>query len=422
MSEHDLPNLVRKLASEAKAASRVLARAGTEEKNAVLRRVATALRGPERALVLEANERDLAVAQDLNLSAAVADRLRLDPNRLAALASGIETVMQLPDPVGELVQMRPLDSGIRAGRMCIPLGVIALIYESRPHVTADAAALAIKSGNACVLRGGKEAFHSCQALARLFEDALAAEHLPRAAITLLPTTQREAALALLRLDDLIDVVIPRGSEELVRFVTENARMPVLSHGQGLCHIYVDGGADYDQAERILLDAKVRQPSVCNAVETLLVARDAAEAHLPRLCAALAGHGVSLRACPEARVLYPAAKLAPPPDYDAAYLDLILNVRVVEDLDVALAHIAAHGSRHTEVIVTNDLAHSRRFVREVDASAVMVNTSPRFNDGGQLGLGTELGVSTAKLHAYGPMGLAELCTKKWIVYGDGHIRG
>jgi glutamate-5-semialdehyde dehydrogenase len=421
MVDTDVNILVRKLASEAKQASRILASASTARKNGVLRRAATALRGAEGALVLEANERDLGVAQDLNLSAAMVDRLRLDPKRLDGIANDVEAVLRLPDPVGRIEAMTELESGIRAGRMSVPLGVIAMIYESRPNVTADAAALCIKSGNACVLRGGKEAFHSAQAIARIFESALEAEGLPRAAVSLLPTTQREAALVLLGLDDLIDLAIPRGGEGLIRFVAENARVPVLKHYKGVVHVYVDESADYAKAERIVLNGKVQRPSACNALETLLIARAVAPSYLPRLCAQLTEQGVDVRGCDETRQLFPQAGHALAPAYDIEYTDLIINVRVVDGLEGALTHIAAHGSQHTDVIVTEDYSRAQRFLREVDASAVMVNASPRFNDGGQLGLGAEIGISTTKLHAYGPMGLAELCTKKWIIYGDGQIR-
>jgi glutamate-5-semialdehyde dehydrogenase len=422
MPETDLKTLVRHLASEAKQASYALARAGTHTKNAVLGRVSAALRGPRGGDVLEANERDLTIAQDLNLSAAMVDRLRLDAARLESTARDIDAVIALPDPVGQIDRMGPLDSGIRAGRMSVPLGVIAMIYESRPNVTADAATLCIKSGNACVLRGGKEAFHTSQALAALFADALAEEGLPRAAVTLIPSTQREAAAVLIGLADLIDLAIPRGGEGLIRFVTDNARVPVLRHERGVCHVYIDDSADYEKAERIVIDGKTHRPGVCNAIETLLVARAVAAEFGPRLCAALVEHGVEIRACEETRKLFPTARLSGPPNYDAEYLDLVLNVRVVDDFEAALAHLARHGTRHTEVIVTEHLGHAQRFVREVDASAVIVNASSRFNDGAQLGLGAEIGVSTTKLHAYGPMGLSELCTKKWIVYGDGQTRG
>ena len=421
MVDQDVQALVKGLATEAKEASRRLAYASTRVKNAVLRRAAEALRGPAANLVLEANERDLGYAQDLNLSGAMVDRLRLDAKRLEAIARDIDAVVQLPDPVGQIDTLRDLESGVRAGRMSAPLGVIAMIYESRPNVTSDAAALCVKSGNACILRGGKEAFHSSRALAAVFEAALEAEGLPKAAVTLLPTTNREATLALLGLTDLIDLAIPRGGESLIRFVAENARVPVLKHYKGVCHVYIDDGADYDKAERIIVNGKAQKPGVCNAAETLLVSRAVATSYLPRLCAALAHHGVEIRGCDETRKLYPAAKLAAAPDYDMEYLDLVLNVRVVDGYEGALEHIARHGSLHTEVIVTEDYSRAQRFLREVDASAVVVNASPRFNDGGQLGLGAEIGISTTKLHAYGPMGLAELCTKKWVIYGDGNIR-
>ncbi|MET0283374.1 MAG: glutamate-5-semialdehyde dehydrogenase [Polyangiales bacterium] len=420
MREEDLKTLVRQLATEAKQASRVLARATTAQKNAVLARAAAALRGPAGAAVLEANERDLVFAQDLNLSAAMVDRLRLDAKRLAGIASDIDFVQRLPDPVGQTT-LQELPSGVRAGRMSVPLGVIAMIYESRPNVTADAAALCIKSGNAVLLRGGKEAFHSSQALAKVFEDALLAEGLPKAAATLLPTTQREATLALLQLDDLIDLAIPRGGESLIRFVAENARVPVLKHYKGVVHVYVDDAADYAKAERIALNGKVQRPSACNALETLLVSRAVATVFVPKLCTALAAQGVQIRGCEETRALYPESRLNPAPEFDTEFGELTLNVRVVEGYDAAIAHIAAHGSNHTDVIVTEDYAKAQRFLREVDASAVIINASPRFNDGGQLGLGAEIGISTTKLHAYGPMGLAELCTKKWVVYGDGQVR-
>jgi glutamate-5-semialdehyde dehydrogenase len=422
MMEQDIGKLVREIALEAKQASRALARAQTRRKNAVLRRAAEALRGPAGDEVLLANERDLESAHDHNLNSAMIDRLRLDRKRLDGVAADIENVMRLPDPVGQVDSMRTLDSGIRAGRMSVPLGVIAIIYESRPNVTADAAALCIKSGNACVLRGGKEAFHSSQAIARIFEQALRDEDLPAGAVALLPTTQREATLTLLGLEGIIDLAIPRGGEGLIRFVAENARVPVIKHYKGVCHLYIDGDADYAKAERILVNGKLQRPGVCNAVETLLIDRAVARDYLPRLCAALNQPGVELRGCEETRKLVPAAKLATEADYDTEYNDYILNVRVVDGIDGALAHIERHGSLHTEAIVTENYSKAERFLREVDASAVMVNASTRFNDGSQLGLGAEIGISTTKMHAYGPMGLSELCTRKWIVYGDGQVRG
>ncbi|MFT3921674.1 MAG: glutamate-5-semialdehyde dehydrogenase [Myxococcales bacterium] len=417
----DIVSLVKNLALEAKQASRALATAKTEQKNAVLRRAAVGLRGPAGEAVLVANQKDMEVGRELGLSAAMLERLLLDRKRLDGIAADVESVARLPDPVGQIESLRELESGIRAGRMSVPLGVIAMIYESRPNVTADAAALCIKSGNACVLRGGKEAFHSSQAIAEIFEQALLENGLPKRSVVLLPTTQREATLALLGLDGIIDLAIPRGGEGLIRFVAENARVPVIKHYKGVNHVYVDASADYAKAERILINAKVQRPSTCNAAETLLVDRAVAAQHLPRLCAAMVERKVELRGCEETRSLVPGIKPATDADFDTEYNDYILNVRVVGGFEGALEHIAKHGSLHSETIITEDYSKAERFLREVDASAVMINASTRFNDGGQLGLGAEIGISTTKLHAYGPMGLNELCTKKWVVYGDGQVR-
>ncbi len=420
-SAEDLERLVRQIAMGAKRASRGLAAASTHKKNEVLRRAADSLRGNSGDLVLSANEQDMGHGEDMNLSAAMLDRLRLDRKRLDGIASDIEAVVRLPDPVGQIGRLRELESGIRAGRMMVPLGVIAIIYESRPNVTADAAALCIKSGNACVLRGGKEAFHSSRALADVFEQALAAEGVAKEAVSLLPTTQREATLALLGLDGLIDLAIPRGGESLIRFVVENARVPVIKHYKGVCHVYVDGAADLDKAERIILNAKTQRPGVCNAAETLLIDRACAPHAVPRLLRALAESGVELRGCEATRDLFPQAMAASDADFDTEHLALILSVRVVDGVDGAIAHVAQHGSLHTEAIVTEDYTRAQRWLREVDASCVLINASTRFNDGAQLGLGAEIGISTTKLHSYGPMGLEELCTRKWVVYGDGQVR-
>jgi glutamate-5-semialdehyde dehydrogenase len=422
MAHEDIQSQVRGIAVAAKAASRVLAAADSARKDAVLARVAATLRGPALASVLEANDKDLRFAEDANLSAAMLDRLRLDEKRVQAIADDVDAVRRLPDPVGQIERFRTLPSGIRAGRMSVPLGVVAMIYESRPNVTSDAAALCIKSGNACILRGGKEAFQSSRAIAAVYESALEAEGFDKAAVSLLPTTQREAALALLALDGLIDLAIPRGGEGLIRFVTENARVPVLKHYKGVCHVYVDATADLDKAERILVNAKVQRPSACNSAETLLVDAAIAQKAVPRLCQAMVERNVELRGCERTRALVHGMKAATEADFDTEYTDFILNVRVVDGLEGALAHIARHGSQHTEAIITESYGHTQRFLREVDASAVLVNASTRFNDGGQLGLGAEIGISTTKLHAYGPMGLEELCTRKWIIYGDGQVRG
>ncbi len=419
--EIDVHSLVKNLALEAKAASRILASAQTAQKNAVLLRAAAALRGPAGERVLSANQKDMEAGRELGLSAAMLDRLFLDRKRLDGIAADVESVVSLPDPVGQIEALRELPSGIRAGRMSVPLGVVAMIYESRPNVTADAAALCLKSGNACVLRGGKEAFHSSQAIASILESALKEEGLPQRSVVLLPTTQREATLALLGLEGIVDLAIPRGGEGLIRFVAENARVPVIKHYKGVCHVYVDGRADYAKAERILINSKVQRPSACNAAETLLVDRQVAAEYLPRLCAAMTERKVELRGCEETLRLVPGVKPASDADFDTEYNDYILNVRVVGGFEEALTHIAEHGSLHTETIVTEDYGKAQRFLREVDASAVMINASTRFNDGGQFGLGAEIGISTTKLHAYGPMGLNELCTKKWVVYGDGQAR-
>jgi glutamate-5-semialdehyde dehydrogenase len=418
----DLQQSMRQLAEQAKAASRVLAAAPTITKNRVLQRVAAALTGPAGEAVLAANAKDITAAKAAGLSAALVDRLTLTRPRLDALGDALRHVASLPDPVGGIEQLRALPSGLRVGRMRVPLGVIAMIYESRPNVTADAAALCLKSGNACILRGGKEAIESNRALAALFAEALPAEGLPAACVQLVSTTDRDATLALIGLSGLVDLAIPRGGEALIRFVTEHARVPVIQHYKGVCHVYVDGDADLDMAVQIIENAKTQRPGVCNALETLLVDRACADAFLPKITKALRAKGVELRGGPKARAIVPDLVAADDADWDTEYLDLILSIGVVDGLDGAITHIAVHGSNHTEAIVTRNYAHAQRFVREVDASMVLVNASTRFNDGGELGLGAEIGISTSKLHAYGPMGLEELTTRKWIGYGDGQVRG
>ncbi|HEY8432140.1 MAG TPA: glutamate-5-semialdehyde dehydrogenase [Sandaracinaceae bacterium] len=412
---------VEALARAAKAAARALAPVATDRKNAVLSRVAEALRASESAAVLDANAADVEAAREAGLSSAMLDRLRLDRARLDAVASDVEAIVRLPDPVGEVVETRRLPNGLSVGRMRVPLGLIGIIYESRPNVTVDAAALCFKAGNACLLRGGKEAFRTNRALAAIFEKALVAEGFDPRTVTLLPTVEREAALAMIRLSGVVDLVIPRGGEGLIRFVTENARVPVIQHYKGVCHVYVDGDADPEKAVAIVVNAKTQRPGVCNAMETLLVDEACADALLPRIAAALMERGVELRGDERARALVPAAKEASEADWDAEYLDLICAVRVVDGIDGALAHVARHGTMHTEAIVTESYAKAERWLREVDASLVLVNASTRFNDGGQLGLGAEVGISTTKLHAYGPMGLSELCALKWIARGEGQIR-
>ena len=420
MSE-DLTALVRGLAERAKEASRVLAIASTERKNAVLRRAASALRGEPGDRVLEANAKDLAAAQEMGLSKAMLDRLKLDRERLDAVADGVDQVASLPDPVGSVVEERVLENGLRVGKMRAPLGLIGIIYESRPNVTADAASLCLKSGNAVLLRGGKEAFHSNTAIAEIFERALREEGLPAETVTLLPTTNRQATLVMISLDGIVDMVIPRGGEGLIRFVAEHAKVPVIQHYKGVCHVFVDRSADPEMALQIALNAKVQRPGVCNAMETLLVDERIAPTFLPEIGAAMKAEGVEIRADERATEILDGVKRATPEDWDTEYLDLILNLAVVDGIDGALAHVAKHGSNHTEAIVTQDGANADRWMREVDASLVLVNASTRFNDGFALGLGAEIGISTTKLHAYGPMGLAELCTLKWVGQGEGQVR-
>ncbi len=417
----ELERRVEALARAAKAASRVLASLTTDRKNAVLARVAAALRAPESGEVLDANAADVEAGRAAGLSGAMLDRLRLDRARLDGVASDVEAIVRLPDPVGQIVESRRLPNGLSVGRMRVPLGLVGIIYESRPNVTVDAAALCFKAGNACLLRGGSEAFRTNRALAAVFEQALRAEGIDPAAVTLLPTVEREATLAMIRLSGVLDLVIPRGGEGLIRFVSQNARVPVIQHYKGVCHVYVDGEADPEKAVAIAVNAKTHRPGVCNAMETLLVDEACAGELLPRIAAALLERGVALRGDARTRELVPAAEAATEADWDEEYLDLICAVRVVDGIDGALAHVARHGTLHTEAIVTESYGKAERWLREVDASLVLVNASTRFNDGAQLGLGAEVGISTTKLHAYGPMGLAELCTLKWIARGEGQIR-
>jgi len=415
---------MRALAQRARDASRVLSAAPTRLKDQALRHAAEAIRvrAPE---ILRANEGDLAAARAAGQNAAYLDRLRLDEARVEAIARALEEIARLPDPVGEVTSTRALPNGLSVKKVRIPLGVILMIYEARPNVAPEAAALCLKSGNAAILRPGSDALASSLALVEALADGLAAAGLPRDAAQVVPTPDREATFALLALDDLVDLAIPRGGPSLIRAVAERARVPVVKHYQGVCHLFLDASAPLDQSIAIALNGKVQRPSACNATECLLVHRDAAAKLLPAVGRALAEAKVELRACPTSlpvlqRAGVPAVP-AKPEDFGREFLDWILAVRVVADLDGALAHIARHGSLHTEAIVTRDLASARRFEREVTASAVMVNASTRFNDGGELGLGAEIGISTTKLHAFGPMGLAELTTQKWVVEGEGHVR-
>ncbi len=355
------------------------------------------------------------------MAAAFIDRLTLSDKVMASMVKGLKEVAALPDPVGAVTGMWVRPNGLLVGRRRIPLGVIGFIYESRPNVTVDAAALCFKSGNAVILKGGKEALHSNLALAALMQEALAEVQAPKGAVQVIPSVAREATLELLKQDELVDLIIPRGGEGLIRFVAENSRIPVLKHYKGVCHIFVDEGADLKLAETVCFNAKVQRPGVCNAMETMLVHEAAARDFLPPMFARFRAAGVELRGCPRTCQLDPKVKPATEADWGYEFLDLILAVKVVPDLDAALTHIARYSSNHTEAIITRDYDRSQRFLQEVDSSVVLVNASTRFNDGGELGLGAEIGINTSKLHAFGPMGLEELTTTKFIVYGNGQIR-
>ncbi len=416
----DLLNLCRDLGAQARSASRRLAIAPGSAKNDWLKRSARALL-ERQGEILAANARDVAAAVAHGESRAVIDRLTLDLKRINQMASALEEVALLPDPVGEVVTASRRPSGLEVRQVRVPLGVVFMIFESRPNVTVDAAALCVKSGNAAILRGGKEAIHTNRMLHAILAGGLSSAGLPEHAAQLVSTTDRAAVGALLNLPEFIDLAIPRGGESLIRRVAAEAKMPVLKHYQGNCHVYVNASADLEMAIAITLNAKVQRPAVCNAAETLLVHRAIAPLFLPRAAKVLCQEGVELRGDPAAREIVPDMVPAVPVDWDTEFLDKILAVAVVESIDHAIAHITRHGSGHTDAIVTNDLSAARRFTAEVDSSAVMVNASTRFNDGGQLGLGAEIGISTDKIHARGPCGLRELTSTKWIVIGDGHVR-
>ncbi len=408
------------MGQRARRASRDLARLSSRVKDQALRAMADGLEDAVAELQ-EANRRDLEAAAEAGLSRAMIDRLTLSDKVIASMAQGLREVAAQPDPVGEVVRMWRRPNGLLVGKRRIPLGVIGIIYESRPNVTADAAGLCLKAGNAVILRGGKEAIHSNRAIAGVLSRAAARAGVPEGAVQVVEVTDRQAVLEMLRLEEYIDLIIPRGGEGLIRFVTENSRIPVIKHYKGVCHVFVDASADLDMAERIVLNAKCQRPGVCNALETLLVHRDAAAAFLPRVARALAEAGVEIRGCPLTRELVPGAREATEEDWHAEYLDLILAVRVVDSLDQAIEHIETYGSLHTEAIVTRDYANAQRFLDEVNSSVVAVNASTRFSDGQQLGLGAEIGISTTKLHSFGPMGVEDLTTTKFVIYGEGQVR-
>jgi glutamate-5-semialdehyde dehydrogenase len=408
------------MAQRARCAARKLALAPTEVKNRWLLASAAALESHQVEL-LEANAKDLAAAPGFGLNAAAIDRLALNSKRIASAAEGLRQVAALPDPVGEVREAVQRPNGLQVLKVGVPLGVVFFIYESRPNVTVDAAGLCVKSGNAVILRGGKEAIHSNTALHRILSAELTRAELPADAVQLVPTTDREAVGHLLSMSEFIDLAIPRGGKSLIQRVAAEARMPVLKHLDGVCHVFVDAAADLAMAERLVVNAKCQRPGTCNAAESLLVHRAVADEFLPRIGAALAARGVLVRGCAETRRLISSAKPATEEDYRTEYLDLILSVKVVADLAEAVAHVGEFGSHHTDAIVTRDLNAARAFTRAVDSAAVMVNASTRFNDGFELGLGAEIGISTDRFHARGPCGLRELTTYKYVVTGDGHVR-
>ena len=405
---------------QARAAARVIARADTATKNRALKAMAAAIERDAKRL-LEANARDVEEAKQQELDAAAIDRLTLTPRTIAAMANGLRQIAALPDPIGEITSLKKRPSGIRVGRMRVPIGVVAIIYESRPNVTADAAGLCVKSGNAAILRGGSEAIHSNQAIAACVHAGLKAAGLPEGVVQVIETTDRAAVGQLITMQEHVDVVVPRGGKSLIERLMRESRIPMIKHLHGVCHTYIDDKADLKKAIRIADNAKTQRLGTCNTMETLLVARGIAARVLPPLCKIYLKKGIELRGDEESRMLVPQMKPATEEDWYTEYLDAILAVRVVRGLDEAIEHIANYGSQHTDAIVTEDKARARRFLREVDSSSVMVNASTRFADGYEYGLGAEVGISTDKLHARGPVGLEGLTSLKWVVFGDGQIR-
>jgi len=416
----DVPAYMHAVGRRARAASRVIGRAETRQKNDALLAIAAAIEAASERLVSE-NARDLADGRRQGLDEALLDRLELNAARIGAMAQGLREIAALPDPIGGISDMNYRPSGIQVGRMRVPLGVIGIIYESRPNVTADAAGLCLKSGNAAILRGGSEAIHSNQAIAACIHAGLDAVGLPADVVQVIETTDRAAVGELVRMEQYVDVIVPRGGKGLIERITREARVPVIKHLHGICHTYIDGLADRDKAVRVAVNAKTQRYGTCNTMETLLVSREIAAQILPALAGDYRAAGVELRGCEATRAILPDALPATETDWDTEYLAPILAIRVVEDLDAAIDHIARYGSGHTDAIITESLPRAQRFLREVDSSSVMVNASTRFADGFEYGLGAEIGISTDKLHARGPVGLEGLTTLKFIVIGDGHIR-
>ncbi len=416
----DIKNSIKQIARDALFAARKISRVTSAAKNNALLQMAVELDRNHDFLLAE-NAKDISKAKRAGLSLAMIDRLTLEKATIESMAQGLREVAALPDPVGKVTSMWRRPNGLLVGRMRIPLGVIGIIYESRPNVTVDASALCLKSGNAVILRGGSEAINSNLAIASILQQVLRRNSLPENAIQVIGLTDREAVSAMLQLDEYIDLIIPRGGEELIRAVVAQSKIPVIKHYKGVCHIFVDAQADMEMAVNICFNAKVQRPGVCNAMETLLVHKDIAREFLPQVAEKLQKAGVILRGCERTRSILKNIEAATEDDWYAEYLDLILAVRVVDSIDEAMAHIEKYGSLHTESIITNDYTNSQRFLNEVNSSTVLVNASTRFSDGFELGLGAEIGISTTKLHAFGPMGLEELTTTKFIIYGNGQVR-
>jgi len=411
---------IAKKAQAAKAASRRVASLSTTVKNEALLQMAAAIESSAE-LVRKQNGKDLEAAEQKGLSGAMLDRLRLSDKRIAGMAEGLREIAALPDPVEALEEMVRRPSGIRVGKLRVPIGVIGIIYESRPNVTADAVGLCLKAGNAVILRGGSEAIYSNICLVKILSEAAYSAGVPQGAVQLVETTDRRAVTEMLKAEGLIDLIIPRGGKQLIKTVVEHSRIPVIKHYEGVCHIYVDDEADLEMAQKLCFNAKVQRPGVCNAMETLLVNAKVAKDFIPKMFEQLTKAGVEIRGCPRTKEIAPYVKEATQEDWYTEYLDLILSVRIVDNLEEAIAHINQYGSAHTDAIVTGNYFKAQRFVAEVDSSSVMVNASTRLSDGGVYGLGAEIGISTDKLHARGPMGVKDLTTYKWVVYGEGQIR-
>lgn len=411
-----------KIATNSKQASLKLANLSSKVKDEALLSMANALE-EQVNLIMEENKKDLDYAKEKGLSSALVDRLLLNERRIKAMITGLRDIASLPDPVGEIISMKKRPNGLQVGKVRVPLGVIGIIYEARPNVTADAAGLCLKSGNAVILRGGTEAINSNKIIAKILNDAAVSAGIPKNSISLIEITEREAVQTLVKLNQLVDVIILRGGKQLMEAIGKDATVPIIAHGEGNCHVYVDKEAELDMAINIAFNAKVQRPGVCNAMETLLVHKDKAEEFLPQIIAKLKSANVEIRGCENTRKIVPDPDIveATEEDWSKEYLDLILAVKVVNSLDEAIEHINKYGSSHSEAIVTSSYRNARKFLQEVDAAAVYVNASTRFTDGGEFGLGSEIGISTQKLHARGPMGLVELTTTKFIIFGDGQIR-